>query len=157
MTRIWIANSAYNDILKEYKQKEPLETGGVLMGYWTKEGAVITDIIGPGENSIHKKVSFIPDNKYHIQEVARIYKDSGRTITYLGDWHSHPDAESYLSSQDIRTLIKISKHKASRLKFPIMMVYGTNPICLNAWVLLKKRKGICIKRDIQACEVLVYD
>lgn len=104
----------------------PFETGGVLMGYWARahDEVVITHVVGPGPHAEHRIHSFMPDYEYQEEEVARIYAASGRVATYLGDWHSHPLEDVYLSSRDRRTLGRIARHAEARAPVPVMAVVG---------------------------------
>jgi integrative and conjugative element protein (TIGR02256 family) len=104
----------------------PRETGGVLMGYWAQlfTEVVVTHAIGPGPEAIHYEKGFIPDSQYQEAEIARIYLQSNRFSTYLGDWHTHPSGSSYLSHRDKRTLQEIASFQDERCPIPIMAVFG---------------------------------
>ena len=115
----------------------PNETGGVLMGYWSSNEAIITGIIYGGPSAIRAKMSFIPDHTYQKISIAEWYKKSERTETYLGDWHTHPNANAYLSIIDKQTFRKIANYKQARLTNPIMIVLGTRPNEIKAWVYKK--------------------
>jgi integrative and conjugative element protein (TIGR02256 family) len=121
-------------MLNEFQRIAPKETGGVIMGYRLKETFYITDIVGPGEKAIHQHSSFSPDINFHETEIARIYKESGRIHTYLGDWHTHPNNKAYLSERDKKTLRNISSYKPSRLPEPLMIILGSMPFELKAWL-----------------------
>lgn len=132
-----------NDMVVEANRRTPLETGGVLMGYWSPDGAqvVVTAVVGPGPRAIHARSRFVPDAKYHEAEVARIYAASGRLHTYLGDWHTHPDAAAYLSSTDLSTLHRIGAYPAARASTPLMLVLGGGPAwSIAGWIALPARK-----------------
>ena len=132
----WISKTALVFMVKEFLRKLPNETGGVLVGYWLEdsEGVVITDVVGPGPGAKHGKISFVPDASYHESEIARLYEESGRLHTYLGDWHSHPDSTTRLSLTDRHTLLKIAKHVDARVSTPLMAVVGeSDPLALKIW------------------------
>jgi len=112
----------------------PKETGGILMGYQVADEYVITDIVGPGENAIHGCSNFGPDQAFHKAEIARIYKESEQKVTYLGDWHTHPNSYPYLSSTDRSTAQKISKFKKARLPNPLMLVAAPPKDDFKIWV-----------------------
>lgn len=103
-----------------------LETGGVLMGYTTKKKneAVITDIIGPGPKSAHKALNFTPDTEWQNDEVGKIFDKTDGIITYLGDWHTHPDNPTTLSQDDFNALKVIATHKEALCIYPLMLVLG---------------------------------
>lgn len=111
----------------EADDKAPLETGGMLIGYCSADDAdvVVTDMVGPGPNAIHRKSSFVPDYAYHREEIRRIYDESRGMLTYLGDWHSHPDALPYLSADDKRALRNIAFFRENYIDRPIMLVLGS--------------------------------
>ena len=135
----------------------PLETGGILMGYWGGNNEVIiTSVIGPGPKAIHLKRSFIPDNEYHIQEISKHYSSSGRTETYLGDWHTHPKASAYLSNRDKDTLVAIANYKQARLQKPLMMILGTRPFGLKAWIRTYEKYIFYNRSTISECKIKIY-
>jgi integrative and conjugative element protein (TIGR02256 family) len=112
----------------EAEDKYPLETGGVLVGYWSEDGreVVITAVSGPGPKAIHSKSDFTPDYLYQDQFVASAYARSGRRHTYLGDWHTHPDGGTKLSGLDKRTLRRISRAQDARAAAPIMVIVAND-------------------------------
>ena len=117
---IWLPEKLREEMSILATNAYPNETGGVLIGYNAGNGLVITAITGPGRDAIHKPHAFTPDYAYHDAEIERIYNQSGRRHTYLGDWHSHPDGDSTLSSKDKRTLRAIAEYVPARTSSPIM-------------------------------------
>lgn len=121
---LWLSEAALDAIRTESQDKYPLETGGVLLGYETPRGAdiVITNIIGPGPRAQHSRIAYVPDHAYQEDKIASAYRASGRTTTYLGDWHSHPDGPLRLSRTDRRTMRTIAAHENARARQPLMMI-----------------------------------
>jgi integrative and conjugative element protein (TIGR02256 family) len=128
--KVWIAFQVWDAIVAESNRAFPLETGGLLMGYSEPASArtVIRESVGPGPRAVHRRTRFLPDHRYHEREVARIYADSGRIISYLGDWHSHPRGTLALSVTDRRTLGRIARTPTARAPRPIMMVLAGTPL-----------------------------
>ena len=132
----------------------PLETGGLLIGYQNHKLrlTVVTDIIGPGSKAKHHRYSFTPDYDYQEYRLSEVYKHSGRTLTYLGDWHSHPLGSHTLSSHDSDTLQSIADFPKARMPFPFMTILAGSH---NNWIIkfwqLRYRKfvGISIGKQIQ--------
>ncbi len=108
----------------ECNRAAPAETGGVLMGYRADDTheRVATHLIGPGPNAIHEKLRFAPDHDYQLAEITRLYEMSGRRLEYLGDWHSHPGDEGYLSKKYLETLNRIARSRTARVEKPVMLV-----------------------------------
>jgi integrative and conjugative element protein (TIGR02256 family) len=135
----WLSISVLEEITADVNQWYPKETGGILIGYWNENQAVITKMINCGPQAIHKENSFIPDHQYQVIEIEKLYQCSGRTEVYLGDWHSHPGSNSYMSWRDQKTLKKIAYFKDSRLQSPMMMIIGTSPPELKIWFYVKRK------------------
>lgn len=131
---LWLSNAHCEDMAREAGSKAPLETGGVLMGYWADSVCVITAVIGPGPNAQHKRYSFVPDPIFQQGEIERQFIESEGVCTYLGDWHSHPDASAYMSRRDRSTLSKIAKFERASQQKPIMLILAGNQNWLpKAW------------------------
>ena len=132
---LWISKQIFQKMLADAEKWSPYETGGVFMGYTADDhDLVVTDLIDAGDHAKHKKFRFQPDQDYQLEQIARIYKESKGTVTYLGDWHTHPNSTPNLSLLDKRTLTKIALTPASKNTQPIMVILGSMPIkwTLNA-------------------------
>ncbi len=152
MPIVWINRKLYNFLIEETVKKLPLETGGMLLGY--KDiycDIVITDLIGPGPKAKYARDSFIPDGKYQQIELSRIYFESARLKTYLGDWHSHPYENSHMSFADHKTLIKIAKTKSARVPNPIFIIVGTKSYTPRCW-----RYNGNINPNTELTEIKIY-
>lgn len=141
-TQVWLAEEAVGAMASEASAQAPLETGGVLLGYWGKESgeAVVTNIVGPGPDATHSATRFVPDYEFQENEIARLYEESHRRLQYLGDWHSHPEGGGQLSKLDRRTLRTIGRCRSARAEQPIMVVLAGGPEwSVHAWQLTSGR------------------
>lgn len=119
----------------EAARRDPYETGGVLLGYLAEDAAVVADMVGPGPDALHGPNGFVPDAEFQEVEIARRYGASGRIVTYMGDWHSHPRGLGRVSRLDLRTLHAIAREPAARVPAPIMLiVFDGDPWRLAAWI-----------------------
>lgn len=148
-------------MLLEAERAFPLETGGVMIGYWaeSREEVVICQVTGPGPLAVHSEHSFAPDGDYQESEIARAYEESGRVHSYLGDWHTHPREGVYLSPKDVDTLRKISGFSEARAPVPIMAVLGGGEPdwFLGAWCYVRGRcEAFTWKRKIFALDINFY-
>jgi integrative and conjugative element protein (TIGR02256 family) len=101
-----------------------------------REGSevVITEAVGPGLRAVHDLKGFLPDHEYQDAEIAKRYEASGRRISYLGDWHSHPGGTASLSRKDEKTLARIAREQAARAATPLMaLLAGADPWTLAVW------------------------
>lgn len=114
------------------------------MGWWSgATSVVVSDMIGPGPNALHEAGNFQPDQEWQLQEIARLYERSGRRITYLGDWHTHPRATSgYLSWTDRGVLRQIIASADARCPRPLMAILSGEPArwSFDCWVAHSHRR-----------------
>jgi integrative and conjugative element protein (TIGR02256 family) len=135
---VWLPRSAIEDMRLDADQWYDKETGGTFMGYWAESHiAVVTAVIPAGPKAKHERNSFLPDQDWQQAEIAKHYHQSSRLDTYLGDWHTHPNAVSGRLSWTDRTCIKnVIRTPAARNSTPIMMLMCGKPAnwALHAWI-----------------------
>ena len=132
-----LSDALWWELTLEATVRFPNETGGILMGGCSGDRILITDVVGPGPNAVHETTWFRPDYDYHDAEVARLYRESAGTTTYLGDWHSHPGAsEPHLSGKDKRVIRNIAQSAEARAPNPLMLMLFGGSVQWNAfaWV-----------------------
>lgn len=95
------SNKAYNAIIRESFDKDPVETGGILLGHILDNGVwIVMEVLPPGINSIFQYAYFEYDEEfvnYLAQSVANQYK---LPLDLLGLWHRHPGSMDVFSSTD---------------------------------------------------------
>ncbi|MFA4828785.1 MAG: Mov34/MPN/PAD-1 family protein [Thermodesulfovibrionales bacterium] len=137
---IWLDREHLRVLCEEANDKYPNETGGCFVGYYFKKNKdlVVTNIVGPGPNAIHGEYYFKPDDDWQEKEIGKLYSESGRLYTYLGDWHVHTVPDEKLSWKDKKTLRRIARHTPARIITPIMgIMYLTENWNLAIWQLKK--------------------
>jgi integrative and conjugative element protein (TIGR02256 family) len=122
---VWLPSHIQHGWIEEAKRYYPLETGGTIMGYWSDDRtAVVTASIDAGPTAIRTRHNFEPDQEWQLKEIAKTYYASGRRETYLGDWHTHPDASTGRPSfTDRRVLRRIINTPTARTLNPIMVIF----------------------------------
>jgi integrative and conjugative element protein (TIGR02256 family) len=122
--RLWLARDALDAMVAEARRTEPLESGGVLLGWRGErdEEIAVVGVLGPGPRALHRRSRFSPDTGWQRREIARVYEASGRTVSYLGDWHSHPGGGETPSRRDQRTARRIARARSARVKRPVMLI-----------------------------------
>lgn len=132
MTIVWLGNGIAEDLLYQAERWDPLETGGVLLGWRSPGHVCVTNIVGPEPTAHHTETSFVPDAVWQAEQIGQLYAASGRRLAYLGDWHTHPGAAPVPSPRDIQTLYSIAQHPSARCPQPIMIIIGQ--LHLDQWV-----------------------
>jgi integrative and conjugative element protein (TIGR02256 family) len=157
----WVNAAVLKSLEEEGHRRAPDETGGVLIGYWStgSHEVVITNATGPGPRAKHSKALYIPDREYDQAMIAHHYAAAGRRLTYLGDWHTHPDGKAYLSDQDRRTLRQIAESPSARAPKALMAILaGGQPWELHIWVgHLQKRRWRTTSLEAELLTVRPFD
>jgi integrative and conjugative element protein (TIGR02256 family) len=133
----WCARSALDALLAEARRWPIRETGGALLGWREADQWVIAQILGPGPHAKHRLSSFEPDAVWQNEQGHRIYRESGRTIRYLGDWHTHPRGMPRPSRQDRRTARLIAEDPDFKTPQPLYAIAGhRHPLAVRSpWIL----------------------
>jgi integrative and conjugative element protein (TIGR02256 family) len=157
-SQAWISATVVETLWQQAAASYPLETGGLLIGYFANDDVVITDGIGAGPKAIHRRYSFVPDTEFQERELARLYNASGRLHTYLGDWHTHPEGAPALSLRDRRTLARIGRHSEARLPRPLMLVFAGGPYTWEH-TLVRLTQGLAWwgRKNLQEISVRTYE
>lgn len=123
-TRVLVDEAALKSMVAEVARWHPKETGGLLVGYWAKPFgvAVITGVVGPGPGAEHSEADFRPDTDWQAGQIAETYRKSGRTETYMGDWHNHPNTSLRPSKLDRQAANEIAKFEPARVPVPLMLL-----------------------------------
>lgn len=129
LERLWISATVLETVAAEAEAWAPDETGGVLMGYEAEGGLVVTRLVGGGPNAVRSANGFAPDEQFQLAEIGRIYEESGRINTFIGDWHSHPGGSPFYSNLDRHAMRTVSRSETARCPRPLMMILG----CQDEW------------------------
>lgn len=94
------SNRAYNSIIRESFKKDPVETGGILLGHIVDDTWVVMEVLPPGIHCIFEIAYFEYDEdfvNYLADSVANQYKIP---LELLGLWHRHPGSMDTFSGTD---------------------------------------------------------
>jgi integrative and conjugative element protein (TIGR02256 family) len=158
-SRCWCDRRALAALCAEARGWPIRETGGALLG-WTSAGEIVIAVaLGPGPGAKHRIRSFEPDAGWQNAQGNHIYKQSGRTIRYLGDWHSHPRSPPAPSNQDRRTAAMIAADTNFRTPSPLYAIVGRSGRLRRNWRmhLWQWRRGALHRLAIEPCDLPVPD
>lgn len=101
------------------------EAGGILLGFYRGPHVQIMRCTTPLPADRRLWNRFERRDPGHQEEATRRWRDSGRTMTYVGEWHTHPEAKPTPSFIDKRNWRKIARrHTTGPLVFAIRGVSG---------------------------------
>lgn len=84
------------------------ESGGVLIGRKLKDSPdwVIDKVSTPQDSDMRKRFWFFRSKNPHQKAIDTAWKESGGTLGYLGEWHTHPEPHPSPSHIDCEHWIK---------------------------------------------------
>lgn len=95
------SNKAWNAIVCETMRKDPVETGGILLGHILSNGYwIVMEVVPPGLKSIHQRAYFEYDTDYVNYAAYSLSKQYKAELSVLGLWHRHPGSMDVFSGTD---------------------------------------------------------
>lgn len=102
------SDKAYNAIIRETFEWDPVETGGILLGHILDNGCwIVMEVLPPGYSegregdNVHHEMGYFEYNQrfvnYLANSVATQYKIP---LELLGLWHRHPGSMNFFSTTD---------------------------------------------------------
>ena len=79
------------------------EAGGILLGAYRGPDIEATGLTRPGPTDVRRLHSFTRADPLHETANVRAWERSGGTISYVGEWHTHPAGGITPSSIDVRS------------------------------------------------------
>ena len=144
--KIIIDEITLNKIIFECEKYENLETGGILIGNYSKDGitAYIKDSYSPKDSKRYSNRFF--RGTFGINKI--LDKKWKKKEYYLGEWHYHPNSSSESSKLDDIQMMKFSKNKKLNCQVPILLVIGGNSLkwSLNLYI-YKNNEKIILKKE----------
>lgn len=84
------------------------ESGGILLGTVHDHGMLITHATVPSRFDQRQPMFFSREARGHRAVAHRLWRASGGTTRYLGDWHTHPEDVPSPSGIDLREWRKLA-------------------------------------------------
>jgi integrative and conjugative element protein (TIGR02256 family) len=101
------------------------EAGGILIGSYRGPHVEILHCTTPLPADRRHWNMFDRSDPGHREEAMRRWQDSGRTMTFVGEWHTHPEPVPSPSFLDRSTWKRIARrHKIGPLVFVIRGTSG---------------------------------
>lgn len=119
---LYLPSHLAGSVESEAEAWAPLETGGMLLGYREGSNVVVQNILSAGPGAVRGASKFEPDGAWQQTRLDKIYEQSGRITTYLGDWHSHPRGGARPSKTDRETYQRVADEPESRAPNPVILI-----------------------------------
>lgn len=121
MTSVLIPIQIIKSLRKAYRQpNRHIEKGGILLGM-RKVGAIeVTTVTFPTTQDIGTPTRFHRSDKFHQKTAMDEWRNSGDTVDWIGDWHSHPNASPIPSQIDKDEWKRIVRHTRKDMIFLVV-------------------------------------
>ena len=137
---IFVVRGVLETIRRETETALCRETGGPLVGYVSRDGAlVVTDAGGPGPRAKLTPLSVTIDGQSATAFCDNIERNSGGSLYYVGDWHRHVGIALKPSDRDISTMRAMAVHESCPLRSPISLIYRVWPRRYTVYVVSEER------------------
>ena len=139
--------SFFDKYMEEYDFK--IESGGIIVGTLNlyENQVIVTDVTLPHVKDIRKSNIFKRDSAGHQEEMDRLWNESKKTKTYLGEWHTHKQDIPVPSWIDKNDWKRISK-KPLNYKAAFFVIVGQKEI--RVWMALDGK--IMEMKEVQQVE-----
>lgn len=96
------------------------EAGGILLGYRRGNHTQIIDLTVPTKRDVQRRFAFFRHATDHQVAATRHWKESGETMDYVGEWHTHPEDDPSPSGVDLRNWKDIASNASRPMFFVIV-------------------------------------
>lgn len=106
------------------------EAGGQLFARFTDNQILVSEATGPRPGDRRTRWSYRPDARAEQREIDQMH---ALGLHYIGDWHTHPQAEPVPSLPDFESIAECVRKSTHNLNGFVLMVVGqaAAPIGLN--------------------------
>lgn len=121
-----ISSTAQQSIMKLLEEHAPHETGGILVGRvdHIRQIVYVVDALAQPPDSDSSKTKFVRGNEGVQEALEQITQETGDTIGYVAEWHTHPNGPSNPSQTDYSTIEKTAE-RFRPSHFPTVMVIAS--------------------------------
>jgi integrative and conjugative element protein (TIGR02256 family) len=109
--RIVVIDGTVIDKIDRYSRapEDKKEAGGILIGCYRGPHIEITECSEPLRRDRRSRFRFDRDDPGHQYLAKRRWKESGRILTFVGEWHTHPERFPTPSSIDLNTWREVTR------------------------------------------------
>lgn len=132
------------EIFDRYRQRNRTapEAGGVLLGRFVQgtSDIIVDDATPPGDGDTASRFTFRRSRRRAQAIVAQVWRESGGTRNYLGEWHTHPEDAPSPSAVDLanwQRIVATARYEQNSLFFVIVGLKN-----IGTWEVLRSSRMI---------------
>jgi len=123
-----MSQEIYDSVVAMTEASPESETGGILIGFIDDDHrAVVVRATGPGPNAERLKSGFARDVEFVQGELDWMAREVDSRAVYIGEWHSHLEADPEPSSRDIESMFGIATAPNYLTRCPVLLIAGLDP------------------------------
>lgn len=124
--RVLFEPTAWQEIDVSCEASRNLETGGILIGYYSSDQttATITRVSGPPTDSRRGRTWF-RRGVAGLKDLLERHWNANYRQHYVGEWHFHPAVVVEPSNTDFEEMVQISTSPCYQCREPLMVIAGT--------------------------------
>lgn len=117
------------EIFRKHRQRFQWqkEAGGILLGRYRGTNLEVVDATEPFPSDRRSRYSFKRNSIGHADAAMKQWVSSNGTITYVGEWHTHPQIDPLPSMLDVREWALLAKEYTSN-PLMISVIAGTKSL-----------------------------
>ena len=148
-----IPPNLYKAISSEAKSHAGVkERGGILIGEFRGPHIAITEMTLPGKDDEGSLFRFIRKDRSHQKRAMAAWRQSNKTKTFVGEWHTHPSGTATPSSIDKKTWKRLTMDARTPLIF-IIAAPNDVGIFRGEMISLKRKRKFKLERlDIEVSD-----
>ena len=100
--------------------KSAPESGGILLGFRRGRHTHVSDVTVPTKRDLRRRMAFFRHATDHQRVATRRWKESGETMDYVGEWHTHPEDDPFPSGVDLQHWREIASAASRPMVFLIV-------------------------------------
>lgn len=110
------------EAMLHYTQGQELgrEAGGIFLGSYRGVHIEITAVTRPLQGDRRERYRFDRNDPGHQAAAKAAWVESGKTTTFTGEWHTHPESNPLPSPRDLQTWRELIAKATDPLVFIIL-------------------------------------
>lgn len=112
------------EIFESFSQLAPSasEAGGLLLGIRRHNHFEILEVTTPTEFDQGTRTHWIRSEEIHQQTASQRWRDTNGEVTYLGEWHTHPERYPKPSKTDFNEWARLGQGNDGSLSYAVIIV-----------------------------------
>lgn len=116
------------------KCRDADEDGGILIGSYRGPHLEISSFTRSGPGDERRRYSFVRQDAAHQTTATKAWQESGKTITFVGEWHTHPHGPPEPSWIDTGGWFELARNAGNMMTFAV--------VAPGRWSLYLVRPGV---------------